>query len=44
MKQYHSKIGEYGIKYQPVEGYKTKDGKKIYPYMKKVKFSWKKKY
>jgi len=41
MKHKHSKIGEYGIKWKPVEGYKTKDGKKIPPHMKKVEFKWK---
>ena len=28
MKHKHSKIGEYGIRCKPVEGYKTNDGKK----------------
>ena len=41
MKHKHSKIGEYGIKWEPVEGYKTKKGKKILPHMKKVEFKWK---
>jgi hypothetical protein len=42
MKHKYSKIGEYGIKWEPVEGYKTKDGKKILPHYKKVEFKWKK--
>ena len=42
MKHHTSKIGEYGITWKPVEGYKRKDGKKVYPYMKKVEFKWKK--
>jgi len=41
MKHKHSKIGEYGIKWEPVEGYKTKDGKNIPPHYKKVEFKWK---
>ena len=41
MKHKHSKIGEYGIKLEPVEGYKTKDGKKISPHWKKTEFKWK---
>jgi hypothetical protein len=41
MKHKHSKIGEYGIKWEQVEGYKTKDGKKIPPHYKKVEFKWK---
>lgn len=41
MKHKHSKIGKYGIRWESVEGYRTKDGKKIPPYMKKVKFKWK---
>jgi hypothetical protein len=40
MKQQHSKIGEYGIRWQPVEGYKRKDGKKVPPHLKKVVFRW----
>jgi hypothetical protein len=42
MKHRHSKIGEYGIRWKPVEGYITKDGKKIPPHYKKVEFKWKK--
>jgi len=38
----HSKIGEYGVKWKPIEGHKTKDGKIIPPHMKKVVFKWKK--
>ena len=41
MKRKYSKIGEYGIRWEPVDGYKTKDGKKIPPSMKKVEFKWK---
>jgi len=41
MKHKHSKIGEYGIKLEPVEGYKTKDGKKVLPHWKKTEFKWK---
>ena len=41
MKHKYSKIGEYGIKWEKVEGYKTKDGKKIPPHYKKVEFKWK---
>ena len=41
LKQKHSKIGEYGFKWEPVKGYKTKDGKKIPPHYKKVEFKWK---
>ena len=41
MKHKHSKIGEYGIKWEPVEGYKEKDGKIVPPHMKKVEFKWK---
>ena len=41
MKHKYSKIGEYGIRWEPVEGYKTKDGRKIPPRMKKVEFKWK---
>jgi hypothetical protein len=40
MKHKHSKIGEYGIRWKPVEGYKKKGGKKVPPYMKKVEFKW----
>ena len=42
MKYKHSKIGEYGIRWKPVEGHKTKNGKNVQPHMKKVKFKWKK--
>jgi hypothetical protein len=41
MKHKNSKIGRYGIRYKAVEGYKTKDGKKIEPHYKKVEFKWK---
>jgi hypothetical protein len=40
MKHKHSKIGEYGIRWKPVEGYLKKDGKKVPPHMKKVEFKW----
>jgi len=40
MKHKHSKIGEYGIKWEPVEGYKTKKGKRVPPHYKKVEFKW----
>jgi hypothetical protein len=36
-----SKIGEYGIRYKPVEGYKRKDGVKVPPTWKKEVFYWK---
>ena len=42
MKHLHSKIGEYGIRWKPVDGYKTKNGKKIKPHYRKVEFKWKK--
>jgi hypothetical protein len=35
-----SKIGKYGYRWIPVEGYKQKNGKKIKPHLKKVKFQW----
>jgi len=41
MKHKNSKIGKYGIRWEPVEGYKTKKGKKIQPHMKKAEFKWK---
>lgn len=41
MKHKHSKIGEYGIKWKPVEGHKTKNGKEVKPYYKKVEYKWK---
>jgi hypothetical protein len=41
MKQYKSKIGEYGVRWKPVEGYKRKDGVYIQPHMKKEVFKWK---
>ncbi len=41
MKYTHSKIGKYGYRWQPVEGYRRKDGAKIPPRMKKVFFKWK---
>jgi hypothetical protein len=40
MKHKNSKIGFYGITYKPVEGYKTKKGKKVAPHLKKVEFNW----
>lgn len=42
MKRYKSKIGEYGYKWEPVEGYKRKDGVKVPPHYKIVKYNWKK--
>jgi hypothetical protein len=41
MKHKHSKIGYYGIRWEPVEGYKTKDGRNIPPHYKKIEFKWK---
>ena len=41
MRHKNSKIGKYGIKWESVEGYTTKDGKKILPHLKKVEFKWK---
>ena len=41
MKHQHSKIGKYGIRWQPVEGYRRKNGKKVPPHFKKVEFKWK---
>lgn len=41
MKHKHSKIGEYGITWKKVEGYKLKNGKKVLPHLKKVEFKWK---
>jgi len=41
MKMIRSKIGEYGFRLVPVEGYKSKNGKKVLPHWKKVKFEWK---
>jgi hypothetical protein len=41
MKHQKSKIGEYGIRLIPIEGYLRKDGKKIPPHYKKIKFNWK---
>ena len=41
MKHYKSKIGEYGVRWEPVEGYKRKDGTKVQPHMKKVVYPWK---
>jgi len=35
-----SKIGKYGYRWMPVEGYKQKNGKKVPPHLKKVKFKW----
>ena len=43
-KNYKSKIGEYGIRWKPVDGYRRKDGIKVPPHMKKVVFKWKDKY
>jgi len=40
MKYNHSKIGEYGIRWKAVEGYKTKNGKLVPPHLKKEKFKW----
>ena len=40
MKHKQSKIGEYGIRWKPVKGYKQKNGKKVIPHMKKVEFKW----
>ena len=40
MKYKHSKIGEYRIRLEPIEGYKTKNGKKVLPHYKKRKFNW----
>ena len=42
MKYKQSKIGEYGIRWKPVEGHKSKDGKWVPPHYKKVEFKWKK--
>ena len=42
MKNYRSKIGEYGVRWEPVEGYKRKDGANVPPHYKKVKYPWKK--
>ena len=41
MKHKHSKIGEYGIRWEAIENYKTNDVKKVPPHMKKVEFKWK---
>ncbi len=30
MKHKNSKIGQYGITFKPIKGYKTKDGKKFH--------------
>lgn len=40
MKHKFSKIGEYGIKFEPVNGYVNKNGKKVHPYMRRVEFRW----
>jgi len=40
LKHKNSKIGKYGIRYEPVEGYKTKDGRIVPPHYKKVEFYW----
>lgn len=42
MKHKNSKIGEYGIRWQPVDGYRKKNGKKVPPHLKKVEYKWKK--
>ena len=42
MKHKNSKIGEYGIKWQAVDGYRKKNGKTVPPHMKKVEYEWKK--
>lgn len=42
MKHKSSKIGEYGIRWQAVEGYTKKNGKKVPPHLKKVEYKWKK--
>ena len=44
MKHYKSKIGEYGVRYKPVEGYKRKDGTTVAPYLRKEYYRWKKKH
>jgi len=41
MKQYKSKIGEYGVRWEPVEGYTRKDGTRVAPHFKPKKYSWK---
>ncbi len=41
MKHLKSKIGEYGVRWEPVEGYRKKDGTKVPPHMKKVVYHWK---
>lgn len=41
MRHQQSKIGEYGIRWKAVEGYITKNGKKIPPHYKKEEFRWK---
>lgn len=40
MKHRNSKIGKYGIRYKPVEGYKTKDGRYVPPHYVKIEFKW----
>jgi hypothetical protein len=40
MKHKRSKIGEYGIRWKPVEECIRKDGKKIPPHLEKEEFSW----
>jgi len=42
MKHMKSKIGEYGVRWEPVEAYRRKDGVKVAPHYKQVKFPWKK--
>lgn len=41
MKHNHSKIGKYGIRWKVVDGYKTKNGKKVPPHLIKEEFEWK---
>ena len=42
MRHKHSKIGEYGIRWKAVDGYKTKKGRFIPPHLKKEEFRWEK--
>ena len=41
MKHKYSKIGEYGIRWKPVEGHRTRGGKFVPPHLKKEEFIWK---
>jgi len=41
MKHKKSKIGQWGIRWKPVDGYTTKSGKKVPPQWKKEEFKWK---